>query len=270
MNKVQRYNWDDVIDAPGKLMYIDKEDLVVDESYQRTATKGRVRNIARSWSWLACGVIIVANRFGVLYVVDGQHRALAAKSRPEVRKLPCIVYQSESGKEEADAWVKANTHRKMPTSVERFKALKESGNEDAIYLQEVLDRLNIKISGHTNGPSTIKSIQRALEIIKRDRTQFEILITLLAELCTDHPINEWLLSGLDYIGQKDDLSNKRIRERVLKIGPDVLTSGAKEASAYFKKGGPKIWAYGILKELNRGLKQRWYVDNYDGWSFKEV
>lgn len=266
--KTERYGWG-MQDSPGKFEYIDKKLLNIDDIYQRKAKRARILNLAREWSWAACGTITVANRNGKLYVVDGQHRVLAAKSRNDIERLPCLVLGSNGTRDEADTWIKANTHRNSPSSIERFKALKESGDVDAIYLQDQFDRLKIRITSHAKNPLEIQSIQAPLNIIHRDKVQFYKLVNLISELCKDSPINEWILSGLDYIGEKHDLENQRLHDRILKIGPHRITESAKEAAAYYKRGGRKIWAYGILREINRGLRQRFYIDNFDGWSFAE-
>ena len=79
-DKIERYDWK-LLDQPGELRMLNKKVLRVDEQYQREATEPKVKEIARAWSWLACGALLVAERDGVYFVFDGQHRALAALRR---------------------------------------------------------------------------------------------------------------------------------------------------------------------------------------------
>ena len=138
-----------------------------------------------------------------------------------------------------------------------------------MYLQNTLDKYKIKLTKHGGSAMEMKSIQCPLNILKKDPERFDKLFALIAELCIQYPINEWLIAGIGYIGQSLDLSDGRLHDRFIKIGPDRLTKAAKEASAYYRRGGPKVWGNGILKELNYGLRQRFYVDNFDGWALKD-
>lgn len=253
--KIERYGWE-ICDSPGELKYINKEKLLVDERYQRTANRNRILNIARNWSWVACGTITVADREGEYYVIDGQHRVIASQSRADISSLPCVVFQVEALRDEAAGWIHANTNRKVPTSQERFRASLVSGDPNAIYLQETFNRLGFKIVNAPTGALQIKSITAPMRILERDREQFDFLMELLHELCADHPITEWLISGLDYLGQDYDLKNERLRKRIIQVGPKALQTAAKEAAAYYARGGAKVWAAGMIKEINLGLRNK--------------
>ena len=56
--KVDRYKWK-LVDLPGKVHLIHKDELHIDPAYQREASLGKIRAIAGKWSWIACGAIIV-------------------------------------------------------------------------------------------------------------------------------------------------------------------------------------------------------------------
>lgn len=61
MTKIDRYGWS-MQDNKGELRWINKMDVQVDYSYQRNTNEIKLKNIARDWSWIACGAIVVANR----------------------------------------------------------------------------------------------------------------------------------------------------------------------------------------------------------------
>ena len=92
LDKVQRYGWV-TAHAQGRFEMINKRLLNVNtEIYQREASKTKVLELASNWSWIACGALIVADRDGVYWVADGQHRKLAADKRSDIKELPCMVF----------------------------------------------------------------------------------------------------------------------------------------------------------------------------------
>lgn len=258
--KIDRYGWT-VRDAPGQLRYIGKNQLVVDYTYQRTHSTQKVRALARDWSWMACGAILVAKRNGQYYVVDGQHRVLAAKSRADVIDLPCILFETDAPSDEAVAWLGANKNRKVPDSVDTFRALVAARDPDAMYLQETCDRLGIVITKSADSSKRLKGVVGTIRILKRDRSRFDKLMLLLADLCENHPLNEKLIAGLDYIGQHLDLDEPRLRKRILTVGPEALMQGAIRAAAYFVRGGANVWAMGMMDEINKGLRTKFELSS---------
>jgi len=75
LTKVDRYGWT-IKDQPGFMKEINKSLLNVDMQYQRHANKSKVLTISSEWSWIACGVVVVAFRDGKYWVMDGQHRVI--------------------------------------------------------------------------------------------------------------------------------------------------------------------------------------------------
>jgi hypothetical protein len=88
-SKVERYGWK-LVDKFGESMQIHKDKLLIDESYQRSATQAKVRNIANKWSWIACGSLIVGSRDGQYYLIDGGHRVMAARLREVIGNFPAL------------------------------------------------------------------------------------------------------------------------------------------------------------------------------------
>ena len=92
-----------VCGAKGELTWIAIEKLFVDKSYQRDVKGSGERNIRRiveQFNWSRFSPLVVArrgeNRFAV---IDGQHRAIAAKMHGAVRALPCLVVHADAAGE---------------------------------------------------------------------------------------------------------------------------------------------------------------------------
>lgn len=69
-----------------------------------------------------------------------------------------------------------------------------------------------------------------------------------------------MVSGLHHIESKmpegESLTDSRWRERVLQAGYERLLQAAGSAAAYHARGGAKVWADGMLKEMNKGRRIR--------------
>lgn len=107
-------------------------DLHLDDSYQRSIDIGPsqklVRKIAVNWDWGLCQPLIVAKRDdGSLWVVDGQHRLAAARLRPDIYDLPCVVVHSAAASDEAAMFVALNQQRRPLTALDLFRASLEAG-----------------------------------------------------------------------------------------------------------------------------------------------
>jgi hypothetical protein len=261
ITKVERYNWNSISGEKGEFKQIHKKQLSIDVVYQRQVSRDSVRKIARNWKWGECGALIVSLRSGKYFIIDGQHRWLAAKSRCEIDFLPCMVYNCKNTSEESKLFFNLNIMRKSLRSVEKHKALMVAGDEDSITLQNICDEFGIKIKDRANSPKTMQSVRTALKILQRNPVKFKKLMKLLSELCIDNPVYEKLLSGLDYIGQFFDLEDKKLRERILKIGSANLIKAAdKYSSINGDKNGYKIWALGMLDAINKNLKTKYEID----------
>src|SRR6185295_1898141 len=91
--KVKIYKWAS-LDSPGIPYLLQKGMLQIDRDYQRVLSEARVLSLAQSWSWLACGSLLVAERSpGEFFVFDGQHRLEAANRRSDIDELPCVVFK---------------------------------------------------------------------------------------------------------------------------------------------------------------------------------
>jgi hypothetical protein len=255
LTKIERYGWT-VRDAPGQLKYINKNLLLVDVAYQRPYDLKKAQALAADWSWMACGAILVAKRDGDYYVVDGQHRVIAAKKRADILDLPCILFDATCVQEEATAWIGCNSRRKPPSSLDKHRALVAAEDPNAMYLNETCKALGFTITSHACKPMQIKSVVTLTRVLERDRQHFNKLMILLSELCVDHPVTDKLIGGLDYIAQHMDICDSRLRKRVLWVGAATLNRGASKAAAYFAHGGSKVFASGMLDEINRGVRNK--------------
>lgn len=258
ITKVDRYKWK-MTDSPGILRMVDKGDLVVDHTYQRNANESKLAAIARAWSWIACGAIVVADRDGVLFVVDGQHRVFAARKRSDISTLPCIIFKTQHQYEEAEGFLRGNRGRKPITSVEAFRALVTVGNKEALVVQSLLQQAG-KTAGEGMTPGTVKCVGVIQKWAQTNETALRRVWPLIVAVSSGMQIHTRVVDGLMYIETHlpdgKSLLDKEMYRRAIKVGATGLLAGAAKASAYFSGGGAKVWAAGMIDALNHGCKNR--------------
>lgn len=265
VDKTVKYGWI-TKDEPGSLEMIHKDLLKIDDRYQRDVIVQKVMDITSAWSWLACGALIVGRRNGEYWVIDGQHRAIAAKRRSEIKSLPCLVFETYDIRQEAKGFLDANTGRRPVTAAGKQKALVVAGDPIACFVNETCEQLGIKIrTSAVSKPRELKCIRWRTKRAALDKIQFKRVLSLVAELCDEDNmgIQERLLEGIWVLNQRcgAGLSDRRLEERIRQKGAKALLHAANKAAAYFVTGGSKVWADGMLIELNKGLQKKFFMDS---------
>ena len=263
VDKLTRYGWS-VKDQPGELRLLNKDVLAVDTNYQRELTAQKVTAITGAWSHMACGALVVAERSGIYYVIDGGHRLAAAKRRRDITHLPCVVFQSTGVKEEARGFLDVNTGRKPVNAVAKHKALLAAGDETALFVQKLCDLHGLvpQYTAHSGG--TIRCVSWLVSRARENRESLAQVLALGAELSAREavPVAEKLLDGLWFLHLKcgAGLNDKRLLARIREKKASELVEGANKAAAYYAHGGGKIFAEGILNVLNKGLQRKFSME----------
>jgi hypothetical protein len=256
--KVDRYKWS-VKDSPGQMRMIKKTDLVIDHTYQRNANEAKIMKIVKDWSWVACGVISVADRDGLLYVIDGQHRVLGAMRRADIAEMPCMVFKTSSAKEEAEGFLVTQTMRKAVTGVEKFKALIVTEYAPALVVEQLITSIG-RTASKNLGTTTITCIALLIKLATLNKDLLIRIWPLIGEISKGKNIGEKLIDGLFYIESNmvdgESISDKLWSKRIEKVGIDELNLGAQRAAAFYVRGGSKVWAMGMMESINRGLHNK--------------
>lgn len=257
-DKVLRYDWK-ITDKPGTLQWINKHEIKVDDVYQRSLIKQRVTAFSQEWSWVRCGALIVASRGGEYWAIDGQHRLMATRRRSDIQELPCIVFEMQDIKEEAQGFLSANTERKPISSFQRHKAMVISGNEIARMVQSQIEELGLSTTTAKKSPGHFACLAWAMKTAKDDQDTFCAVLKITAEISLKEgdPVFESLLAGLTYIHKNHGggIRDPKISDRIRLKGGFALNLAAKKSAAMLGRGGQKVWARGILDELNKGLQK---------------
>ncbi len=256
-DKIAKYNWISH-DQPGLQMMIPKGDLTVDPSYQRTvhATDLKVKRIASEWSWIACGSIIVADRDGEFFVIDGQHRVLAARKRSDISRLPCIVFASVSPQREAEGFLRANRNRKPMKTIDAFKGMLVAGDPIAQKVLHFAERAGRHV-GDGGGSTVISCVAAVIRIIETDEDIANRIWPLVVSVCQGQSLHGELMTGLFELERTADgqsITDPAFAAKILRIGYFGLLDGIAKAKAYHGKSGARVWAIGLANAINHGQR----------------
>lgn len=254
----------DIVNAPGVFMMIPVTDIKIDTEYQRPLTGARVDRIKDNWSWLACGVITVALRgqgSGQYYAIDGQHRVAAAE-RAGIAELPCLVFESVSHTDEAQGFLDVNTSRKAMSVLDRYRALLVVEDPVALKVRDLLtqaNRLPINTSGAKDDGRGIKCLDYIMQAVTTDEEVLTKLWPLIIDLCDGKLIVKRLVQGLFYTERfltNTSLLERHWRRRLMQVGFDTIVKSIDETCSFEGRAGAAVCAAGILRALNRGLRNK--------------
>jgi hypothetical protein len=144
-----------VLGSPPTLEWRPVGELLIDPAYQRAIDTGPsqtlIRRIAMFWDWGLCQPLAVSRRpDGALTIVDGQHRAAAAKLRGDVPHLPCVITSYASAGDEAAAFVALNQQRRPLQALDLFKAAVAAEDKEALLILDCIQSAGLSLAPHSN------------------------------------------------------------------------------------------------------------------------
>ena len=251
--------------SPGQLKWIDKKQIVVCPDYQRSKpSPNTIKSIRKNWNWLAFGALMVAERDGVFYVVDGQHRLLAAMQEPGVQQVPCVVYPTHSIAIEAKSFLEANTSRVAVSAIDKYKAALAAKEHWAINMQLMLEELDIVLVENPKEfrqTCVVSAITRQIKV-NVSFCQNALSVAIDATKSENSPIKETIFAGLCYLEhnlQAGSITDARFRSKVATIGATAQHRAAVNTAVSLESGGNTSWGRGILNLVNKGAKNKYQI-----------
>ena len=256
VDKVSRYKWK-IRNEPGEFHLIPKGELNVDHSYQRSKiNRKRVVDISRCWDWVACGVLAVSLREdNSWWVIDGQHRKLAADLRSDITTLPCLVFEADSVKDEALAFLAINTGKVGVGGLDRYRAMLRAGNSSAVGLNAVLESTGHK-AGATGATKTVACIITLLNLHRESQERFARLWPLVADMHPASPVVDAVAKALWVVDKWLAVDNHQItdtpyREKCLALGGQSAAALIRQEVMQIGHGNLRVVGGAIAKWLNK-------------------
>lgn len=130
--------------------------LYVEDKYQRRPTSRTlklIRRIIRDFSWSKYKPPVCSYGDGKkLFVIDGQHTAIAAAAIPGLKKIPVMIVVSPSVRERAAAFMGHNRDRTAITPPQFYYSSLAAEDKTALTLAEALRATGATIMRSNNNP----------------------------------------------------------------------------------------------------------------------
>lgn len=226
-----------------KLEMVDPNQILIDRQYQRAFRQPKADKIAKFFDKKRFVPIHVSRRSnGKQYVVDGQHRLVAARM-VKLDWIPALIETDTDVAGEADQFLGLNFDRTAPDAIAKFRAAKVAGYADALEVQEILDRTGWQLAKDQHNanlrrqPGVFASPSTALRMY--DRYGADVLEQALNVLRNtpnwdkdNSAANSQLVAGMARLLFKfgDVIIIKRLTNKLSSVTPTLLLTKAKQYS----------------------------------------
>lgn len=245
-----------------ELKWVPIDRIIVDSNYQRELRQKRVAQILRDFNWAHFQPVMLAeHENGMFSVFDGQHRVEAARLHPAITEVPASVVVFEKGCEEAGAFLGVNVNRSAITTVDKYWAGIEAGDEAMMRICAVLDDAGCEVvpagtkSPGPNRTSSVGAIERAIRYYG-DAAVTRACRTLVKAWPKDNgALNGVMIQALArlYRNNKSTISEERMVMKLTGKDRKILTA---DAEALRKMGGgdaPLAVAKALVEIYNKQL-----------------
>lgn len=275
VSKVDRYGWNKNTGKPGEYVMLNKMDLEISGDYQRHGDgkidvdgvmsgtgkrKNAIKNIARNFSWELFGVLIVVMwKDGTLWVVDGAHRAIAARLRDDVTMLPSLVFErpdidkDELLKMDAQLFYDSCKMRRVMDSYDKHRAATVAGHDDAMLVNEILEHRGISLTMSASTPRQFSAVNSLKTLLNKDRKRAERAFDIALSTAKSGPVTKNILTGIYYLLERSNINEKHIK-LLEDIGDQAITAAITKMVAISGKGGERIYAIGVADAINTGKR----------------
>ncbi|MBO6816530.1 MAG: hypothetical protein JJ891_16870 [Rhizobiaceae bacterium] len=243
-----------------ELKWIDVDLIDVDRNYQRDLRPVKVATILKKFTWAEFGAVILAEKGdGRFNCYDGQHRTEAAKLHPAIDAVPASVYRFESFRDEAAAFLAVNVNRSAVSTIERYHAGLEAGDEKMMAVCAAVEEAGCQVAavhGDTapNKTHAVTAVSRAIQYFGH-----EAVVAALESIRAGWPNERMALKGTiiealaRIISQNESMDKDRLVSVLRGRSPTQFSADA-EAMKRISGGSPGLNLTRVLvASYNKGL-----------------
>jgi hypothetical protein len=260
--KREKFSWAQPSD-PGIFVMIDKDRLNIDGTYQREqVSKSKVLDIARNWDWKLFGTLsVILRNDGSFWIYDGGHRCRAAFLRDDIMELPCMVFEAENPKEEAMAFVGANTMKSVVSAYHIHRASVKSEEPIALAAQSVVEKYGYSVVSHGKQKHGFQGIGTLLQMVRIDGDLADKVFGVCADIAQDgEAIPAEVLRAIfdcqkKLQGKEDILAGSHFERLKRETLPGIHLAIRREKHIS-GQGGELVRAKAILNLINKGKHRR--------------
>jgi len=234
-------------------------ELRYDPRVQRDAKPVKIETFSKKFDPMKLGTIIVAQRSeGGHWVIDGQHRSMAAQRAGYDGKIPAIVYSGLSLADEAEMFLAHNADSTNVNAVDNFKAAVTAGRPAEKECSEILSARGWRVrSGGMTG--CLSAIQSVLKVHNEGGAA---VIGRTIDAITNawgHQVagvNSSVVGGMGLVFAErgDDIEDKSLSAALEKVTPEMLLAQGRARKDALGGGVRTHVADAILTHYNKGRR----------------
>ena len=212
----------------GKEIWVNVEDLVVDEDTQRSSMETHIKKIMKNFDAKAFGRISVSKREdGKYYVTDGWHRTQVCK-RLGLKEVPCIMIENkeketkQAKKQDALQFLRINENSSSVSAIDKYKIGVSAEVEEWLRVKECVECNGLKVGTSASRINAVASIYKYInssqkpENIAKKMEHMKIALNILNDITgvdgiINISINAMCLFVREYISEgvitKEDAMN---------------------------------------------------------------
>ena len=213
-----------------KIVMLSPKMLKVDESYQRKLDKRRAKEINDEFDPDLFGILVVSERDGNFFVVDGRHRLCAVADF--LSEVPCALWQGLTYEEECVKFRKLNSNRKGLNASVIFHETVCEGDKNAVRVANILKVFGFSYNrdNQTTRNNVIGSPKRMLDIFISDgerALQRLLFINRRAWHGNKESLTATMLVGLNtFLTENKNINDEYVIKALEKIDPKLIKAQA--------------------------------------------
>lgn len=222
---------DGILSTVPEVRMVAPTELKVESAYQRDLSGkslGLIRKIIIGWDWAKFKPPVCAETEDGLFIIDGQHTAIAAASRPEIKTIPVMVVAAARIERRAEAFVAHNRDRLTMTAAQVFYGEVAAGDREAIAALEIVKRAGgtiprLPVQRSYAKPGQVTAISEVRRILAGPGPSVLERVIRIAVLSKVAPISMTVVSGLrillteKYFSETTDLHDTKIASALASI-----------------------------------------------------
>ncbi len=197
--------------TPPSVRLVSPGALLVEAAYQRDLSRKSIRLIRKivgDFSWTKFKPPIVAETDAGLFVIDGQHTAIAAETHPGIKQIPVLIVSADELTKRADSFVSHNRDRVAMSALQVFHAEVTAGDETATEILKIALGQGANIPRfippkRSSRPGDAIAITAFRRIFKHGGRETLGRVLRIAVKSGFQPINSTLAYGLEMICRSD-------------------------------------------------------------------
>lgn len=184
-------------DTPG-IQWVDLDGLRIDSTYQRDLDQRRVLRMVREWDPRRNDPLLVSERAGIRWNVDGQHRAAAMHEMGQTVAQATVLY-GLTQQQEADLFVLRQKDRKSLTAWDLFKAETIALHPDVLAVIDIAHRNGFRVA-RDKGLDRVQAVSAVRRIydLPEGEEILDLTLSTVRTLWSGDPlgVNGQILEGL--------------------------------------------------------------------------